>query len=493
MDGGPVSAGGEIGAATSLPAPQEVVERALALSRGDGCAVLVEELSQTEVRFANNTTTTNGVRRGRRVAVVSFRLAGPGPTGARPPVGGAPTAVGVASGSGDVDVEDLVRRAEHEAASMEPADDAAPLVEPAAGPAPTGFGEPPVLTAPGALEGVVRGLAGAFGRARPSDVVLSGFATHGVETTYLGTSTGLRGRHAQPAGTMELVGRSQDGARSAWAGAATTGVDDVDVEAFEERIRRRLDRARRRVELEAGHYEVLLPPDATADLMVALSQELSGRAAEEGRSPFSSPGGGTRLGHRLCDLPFELRSDPAAPGLESAPFLAAAASGPDVSVFDNGLPVGATSWIEGGVLRRLRYHRARAATSGAAVTPPVGNLVLSLPGGATAPPTLEDMIAGTDRALLLTCLWYIREVDPVTLLLTGLTRDGVYLVEDGEIVGAVNNFRFNESPLDVLARTTEAGRAERALSREWGEWMNRTAMPPLRVAGFNMSSVSPAS
>jgi predicted Zn-dependent protease len=94
--------------------------------------------------------------------------------------------------------------------------------------------------------------------------------------------------------------------------------------------------------------------------------------------------------------------------------------------------------------------------------------------------------------LLLTCLWYIREVDPVTLLVTGLTRDGVYLVEGGEVVGAVNNFRFNESPIDVLARTTEVGRSVRALSREWGEWQSRTAMPALRVADFNMSSVSPA-
>ena len=80
----------------------------------------------------------------------------------------------------------------------------------------------------------------------------------------------------------------------------------------------------------------------------------------------------------------------------------------------------------------------------------------------------------------------------MTLLLTGLTRDGVYLVEHGEVVGAVNNFRFNESPLDVLAHVLEAGRSERALSREWGEWMNRTSMPALRVADFNMSSVSQA-
>ena len=160
-----------------------------------------------------------------------------------------------------------------------------------------------------------------------------------------------------------------------------------------------------------------------------------------------------------------------------------------MSVFDNGLPIDPTDWIEGGRLRRLQYHRAGAARSGVEPSPPVGNLILSLPG-ATA--SLDDMIAPTERGLLLTCLWYIREVDPVTLLLTGLTRDGVYLVEHGEVVGAVNNFRFNESPLDVLARATEAGATERALSREWGEWMNRTAMPPLRVADFNMSSVSPA-
>ena len=103
------------------------------------------------------------------------------------------------------------------------------------------------------------------------------------------------------------------------------------------------------------------------------------------------------------------------------------------------------------------------------------------------------MVARTERGLLLTCLWYIREVDPATLLLTGLTRDGVYVVEDGEVVGATNNFRFNESPVDLLARATEVGATVRALSRESGEYVNRTAMPPLRIPDFNMSTVSPAS
>ncbi len=103
------------------------------------------------------------------------------------------------------------------------------------------------------------------------------------------------------------------------------------------------------------------------------------------------------------------------------------------------------------------------------------------------------MIAATERGLLLTCLWYIREVDPQTLLLTGLTRDGVYLIENGQVVGAVNNFRFNESPVDLLGRVTEAGATVPAMSREWSDYFTRTAMPALRVPDFNMSTVSAAS
>ena len=110
--------------------------------------------------------------------------------------------------------------------------------------------------------------------------------------------------------------------------------------------------------------------------------------------------------------------------------------------------------------------------------------------GGTA--SLADKIANTERGLLLSTLWYIREVDPAVLLLTGLTRDGVYLVEDGKVTAAVNNFRFNESPLDLLRRATEAGVSEATLPREWGDWATRAAMPTLRIPDFHMSSVSQA-
>jgi predicted Zn-dependent protease len=102
------------------------------------------------------------------------------------------------------------------------------------------------------------------------------------------------------------------------------------------------------------------------------------------------------------------------------------------------------------------------------------------------------MVSGTERGLLLTTLWYIRVVDPTVLLLTGLTRDGVYLIEDGTVTAAVNNFRFNESPLDLLRRVSEAGASQVTLPREWGDWATRAAMPPLRIPDFHMSSVSKA-
>jgi predicted Zn-dependent protease len=184
-----------------------------------------------------------------------------------------------------------------------------------------------------------------------------------------------------------------------------------------------------------------------------------------------------------------MASDPAAPGLEYAPFVAALHSGEGVSVFDNGAPARRVEWLREGVVHELAYSRAEAAEFGTAFAPAGDNLLLT--GGSAA--SLADMVAGTRRGLLLTCLWYIREVDPATLLLTGLTRDGVYLVENGEVVAEVDhNFRFNHSPLDVLRRATEVGATERTLPREWKDWFTRVAMPAVRVPEFTMSSVSPA-
>ena len=177
------------------------------------------------------------------------------------------------------------------------------------------------------------------------------------------------------------------------------------------------------------------------------------RVAHEGESVYSRRGGGTRIGDKVAAPGVSLFSDPAYAGLECAPFVIAGASDNTDSVFDNGLALERTDWIQDGLLTGLLQTRHSAEMTGQPVTPMIDNLVLEVGDGAG---TMDDMVAGTQRGLLLTCLWYIREVDPQTMLLTGLTRDGVYVVEDGEIVGAANNFRWNESPIDLLNRFSAA-------------------------------------
>ncbi|MFI8308564.1 metallopeptidase TldD-related protein [Streptomyces sp. NPDC085927] len=465
------------GVTSSTTEPHEIVERALALSRADGCVVIADEQSTANLRWAGNSLTTNGVTRGRTLTVIATVDGVEG------------TASGVVSRSAVTvdELEPLVRAAEAAARGAGPAEDAQPLVTGVAGTTESpDFTEAPAETSSAVFADFAPALGEAFARARAGGRELYGFANHELVSSYLGTSTGLRLRHDQPNGTLELNAKSPDRTRSAWAGRSTRDFKDVDPAALDAELAVRLGWAERRLELPAGRYETLLPPTAVADLLIYQLWSASGRDAAEGRTVFSKPGGGTRTGERLTGLPLSLRSDPNEPGLESAPFVIAHSSGGDRSVFDNGLPLTATDWVREGELNRLTTSRHSAALSGLPVAPAIDNLILD--GGGDR--SLEEMVAATKRGLLLTCLWYIREVDPATLLLTGLTRDGVYLVEDGEVVGEVNNFRFNESPVDLLGRATEAGRTEKTLPREWGDWFTRAAMPALRVPDFNMSSVS---
>jgi len=458
--------------------PQETVERALGLSKADGCVVLATEVAETNLRWAKNTLTTNGEMRSRRVAVISLVN---GATG---------TASAVVERSAvDADaLESLVRAAEQAARDAGPAEDAMPLVEPADDhPGSAGWSEGPAGTSVEVFHTFAPELSEAFSRAAAADRLLFGFAEHIVESTFLGTSTGLRLRHDQPTGRLELNAKSPDFSRSAWAGQGTRDFADVDVLALDAALGQRLDWQRNHVELEPGRYETILPPAAVADLMTGLYWTATARDADEGRTVFSKKGGGSRIGERLTDVPITLRSDPWAPGLQCAPFLYTTRSSSDLSVFDNGAPCAAAEWISGGVLANLTTTRSWAQCTGRRPTLQVDNLLLESPDGAGG---VDDMVAGTGRGLLLTTLWYIRVLDPQTLLETGLTRDGVYLVEGGEVTAAVNNFRFNESPVDMLARIGGVGRTERTIPREFTDYFTRTAMPALRVHDFNMSTVS---
>jgi len=457
---------------------QETVERALALSSADGCVVIAKEQSSANLRWANNSLTTNGLTRARQLTVIATIA---GATG---------TAAGAVSQSAvrEDELEALVRAAEQAAREAGPAEDAQPLV--ASSKSAEGWDADPAETSIDVFKQLATDLGEALTQARFENRLLFGFAEHTMISTYLGSSTGLRLRHDQPTGTVEIAAKSPDFSRSAWVGRATRDFSDVDVTILNAELTQRLAWAERTIELPAGRYETLLPPPAVADLMIYLYMSTTAREAHDGHTVFSQPGGGTRVGEALTPLPVTLRSDPYAPGLECPPFLIAPASSSESSVFDNGLPLGPTDWIRDGTLTALLQTRHSAQLTGLAVTPWIDNLILEAAG---SPSTLTEMTTATKRGLVLTCLWYIREVDPQTLLLTGLTRDGVYLVENGEIIGAVNNFRFNESPVDLLRRVTEIGHTEHTLPREWKNFFTRAAMPPLRIPDFTMSSVSQAS
>ncbi len=459
-------------------APQQICEDALTASAADGCVVLVADHSETNLRWALNSLTTNGQMRTRSVTVVSTRRDRGG------------TSVGVVSRPVTTadEIVPLVRAAEVAAAGAERAEDAAPLVEPYH--CDDDWAGEPATTSVSVFERFAPELARAFVDWRGRDRQLFGFAEHQLTSYFLASSTGLRRRFDQPDGRIEINGKAADLTRSAWAGQHLADFGGAELGLLLGDLDQRLDWAATRIELPAGRYETLLPPTAVADLMLDAYWTASAKDAEEGRNVYAARDGGTRIGQRLADLPLRLYSDPTAPGLACPPFVLAESSDSALqSVFDNGAPVTPADWLRDGVLTDLVRTRAHAASTGRAFRPLVDNLILD--GGGAA--TLPDMVAATERGLLLTCLWYIREVDPQTLLLTGLTRDGVFLVENGRVRGAVNNFRFNESPISLLHRITEVGRTEATLPREMSDYFRRTAMPPVRVPDFHMSTVSPAS
>ncbi|RNL79308.1 metallopeptidase TldD-related protein [Nocardioides marmorisolisilvae] len=452
--------------------PQDLVERGLAASTSDACIVIAQDSTGVNLRWANNTLTTNGVMHSVSVTVIAFQGDG--------------NASLSAAVSTPEQVERLVGLTDAAARDADPASDRAELLADVTS---ADWDQAPGSTSIEVFRAFSTALGEEFGAAESAGRILYGFVSHDVTTTYLGSSTGLRLRHEQPTGHYGCTGKNAALTNSAWVGGATRDFSDVAADRMASELATRLSWGERRIDLPAGRYDTVLPPTAVADLMIDAYWSAGARLAHEGETVYAKPGGGTRIGETLTNPAVRLFSDPAYPALQCAPFVVASGSSNESSVYDNGVPLEPTSWIENGVLTSLIQTRETAALTGLPTTPGIDNLVLDVGGTGT----IGDLVGDLEDGLLLTCLWYIREVDPQTLLLTGLTRDGVYRVEGGEITGAVNNFRFNESPIDLLRRYTAASATVPSFSREWGDdYFSRTATPALRIPDFNMSSVSQA-
>ena len=454
---------------------QDLIEKITSTATCDDCIVVVRDKTQANLRWAGSTLTTNGVIQERSVTVIAFVSVDGGMASG----GVTRTDVSLA------DVPALLEAAIASAKAAGPADDYAPL---ATSVSIGNWSAEHVPTGPEVFRKFAPALGDMFSRSVADKIELFGYSEHTNETTWVGSKGGLRLRKDSPVGRVEMTGKSHDRTRSTWAGVETHDFTDVSVADIDAQIRQRLNWQGTKVDLPAGKYDTIFPSGSVADIFTYMMWVSTARDAHEGQSVFSKKGGGTRIGEKLANVSLQFFSDPDFKALPFSNFVATAVSSPFSSVFDNGQSIKRVDWLKDGVLQSLVQTRASAQLTNLDFTPLGENLVMSVDG---ASGSLEDMVKKVDNGLLLTTLWYIRMVDPNSLLLTGLTRDGVYHVKGGEVVGATNNFRWNDSPVSALSRIAHAGASEWTQPREWAGDMTSMSMPPLVIKDFNMSTVSP--
>jgi predicted Zn-dependent protease len=307
---------------------------------------------------------------------------------------------------------------------------------------------------------------------KAGDLASAGFIIAGGSYNAIASNTGLYAYFPSTSANYQLTVRTSDGTGSGWAAADHPDWKQIDFKAVSDRAIEKARASRNPVAIEPGRYTVILEPQAVGDLVQLLAFALDARSADEGRSAFSKTGGGTKIGEKIVDSKVTIFSDPADPQLLGQPWNG------------EGLPLGREVWIENGVLKQLAYSRYWAQKKNAR---PSGGLGAVKMAGGDA--TTEQMIAATPRGILVTRLWYLRQVDPRTVLYTGLTRDGTFLIENGKITKAVKNLRFNESPLFMLNNLEMLGRPERVAGTEAG---GNVVFPTLKVKDFNFTSLSDA-
>ncbi len=431
-----------------------ILEKVLKFSKADACEVSLNGGTSGNIRFARNTVTTSGETENMSLSVRS--------------------SFGKRSGSTSVNQFDdatlarAVSRAE-ELARLAPED---PEYMPPLGPQ-TYSPTPGYVEATAAISPDYRaGLAGAsIAAAKEKSCVAAGFLEDGARWSARMNSAGLFGYNRSTNVTYTVTARTPDGLGSGWAGQDANDVSRIDGPAAARMAVEKAAASRDARAIEPGKYTVVLEPAASVELIQNLLN-VDARNADEGRSFLSKSGGGTRLGEKLMDERVTIYSDPSN---------AEAPAGPWVG---DGRPTQRTVWIDKGAYQNLAYSRYWAEKQGKPALPGPSNFIMD--GGTQS---LEDLIRSTTRGLLVTRTWYIRSLDPQTLLFTGLTRDGTFYIEDGQIKYAVKNMRFNESPVIMLNNLDALGRPMRVRTDETGQ---PSLVPPMRIRDFNFSSLSDA-
>jgi predicted Zn-dependent protease len=435
---------------------QAIVERAVKLSKADAVRVSVNSSRETNLRFADNQMSTSGVTTNSTIRIQS--------------VFGKRKASVVTNDRSDEGLRRAVEQSEA-LARLAPED-------------PEYLGElPPQTYAPvnawfdrtAELSAEDRAMAAmtALAPARAAkDLTVAGFIICNASASAIGNSAGLFAYHRGTSANYTLTARTTDGTGSGWVGSESTDWSAIDFQSVADRTIDKARRSRNPVGIEPGRYTVIFEPEATANLVSLMGGAFQARSADEGRSAFSKAGGGTRLGEKIVDERVTLLTDPADPLILGSPF------------DGEGMPTGKQTWVQNGVLNSLAYNRFWANKQGKTATGGAQSLRM-----ASGKDTIESMIASTTRGVLVTRLWYLRPLDARTLMYTGLTRDGTFLIENGKIARSIKNFRFNDSPLFMLNNLEGVGTAVRTAGGEGGPGV---AMPPIKVRDFNFSSSSDA-
>ena len=449
-------------AGLSRAAARQLAGRVLALSKAEGCQVNLTAGADGNTRYARTQVTTAGEADNATVAVTSR-------FGKR--------AASVATNLlDDAGLARAVETSERLARLAPENPELMPLL-----PAQVYAEVPAFSAATAGLDAArradaVRTTSGASSQA---GLVAAGLVQRVAGAGAAANSAGLFAYHAATTAVHTLTVRTSDGKGSGWAGTAHNDWTRATAAAqLAARAVRKAQGSRDATALEPGKYTVLLEPTAAGNLVTLLAFAVNARAADEGRSFFSKRGGGNKVGEKIVDERVTLLSDPQDTDLLTSPFTG------------EGFPLRRTVWIENGVLKNLSADRFWAAKQNVAPTPLGGGFRLQ---GSGAVATSDDLIKSIDRGLLVTRFWYIRPVDQRTLLFTGITRDGVFLIERGQVTRAVNNFRFNESPIAMLNNLVAVGQPERVSTSESGDVGGpAVVVPPLVVRDFTFTSVSEA-
>ncbi|MBS0660079.1 MAG: TldD/PmbA family protein [Verrucomicrobia bacterium] len=451
-----------------LPTEKEahaILQKVLSYSKSDECEAALNGAQEGNVRFARNAVSTSG--RSRTVTLVvqsSF---------------GQKTGVATINEFDDASLEKVVRRSEDLARLAPENPEYVEFLGPQKYSDPKTWYESTAGIEPAAR---AKGAGASIDLCRAAKVTAAGFLNDSHVVAAVANTRGLRAWHRATYADFSVSVRTKDERGAGYGVSDANDVTKLDTKGPTEIAIRKARASVETKALEPGKYTVILEPAATITLIGALTNSLDARQADEGRSFMTKAGGGTRVGEKMMDERVHIYSDPLDPAAPSTPWAG------DMR------PRQRVDWVKGGVVTNLAYSRywGRKSKQPNEGVPGIDFGIRPQMMSSPTPPgvfmagtntSLEDLIKGVKRGILVTRLWYLGELDPQTLLYTGLTRDGTFYVENGKIQYAVKNFRFNESPVIMLNNLEALGKPQR---------IHGCLIPPMVVRDFTFSSLSDA-